>query len=718
MIMLDRLSFGLIRKVPVILQTEVSECGLASICMVSGYHGYHVDLQGLRCRFQLSLKGANLQSLIKIADCINLTTRAVSLDIDDLDKLKLPCILHWNFNHFVVLTDVSANSVSIIDPACGHRKLSLTNVSKSFTGVALELWPNSNFKEVNETKPLKLRSLMGRVTGLFRSFSQIFLLSLVLEVFNLVNPFYLQWVIDNVLVSADQNLLTTLAIGFGLLMLIQQCVELFRGWILMYAGTSLNVQWQANVFAHLLKLPIGYFEKRHLGDLVSRFNTVGVIQQTLTTSFIAAILDGLMSVVTLVLMFVYSPTLAWIAVGAMVLYALSRFAWYAPLRASTAEQIIHSAKQQSHFLESMRGVKTIKLFNRQDERRSSWISLLVNQINANLRTQKLGLFYKFMNGALFGLENILIVWFGAKFVMSGNFTVGALIAFNSYKGQFDARVSSLIDKFFEVRMLQLQGERLADVVLTDPEQTSGNLLENDIQLTSTTIQVKNLRFKYSDQEPYVIDDISFDINDGESVAIVGPSGGGKTTLVNILLGILAPNKGEILIGGKSINRIPINSLRNMIGTVLQDDVLFAGSIIDNISFFAQPIDQQWVEQCAQLAAIHDDIVGMPMGYNTLVGDMGTVLSGGQKQRILLARALYKRPKILFLDEATSHLDIERERIVNKSIKSLNITRVIVAHRPETIRSADRIMSIINGKLHISISKGKGDENLATMDAPA
>jgi ATP-binding cassette subfamily B protein RaxB len=562
----------------------------------------------------------------------------------------------------------------------------------------LELWPNPGFKPAEQKQTVRLRSLLGRTTGLFRSFAQIFLLALALEVFVLVSPFFLQWVLDNVLVSADRDLLTTLALGFGLLMLMQQAVSVVRGWVLMYMGTTLNMQWRANVFTHLLSLPVAYFEKRHLGDVVSRFGAIDTIQHTLTTSFLEAILDGIMTLATLVLMFVYNPMLAWVAAGAMVLYGIGRWIWFMPLRRATEEQIIHAAKQQTHFLETIRGVKTIKLFQRQDERRSNWLTLLVDQINADLRMQKLNLFIHSLNGLLFGLENILVIWLGAKLVMDGNFSVGMLMAFNAYKGQFDSRVSSLIDKFVEVKMLQLQGERLADIVLHESETTHGRMVGEDEIPLLPSLEVKGLRFRYAEQEPYVLDGVTFKIEAGESVAIVGPSGGGKTTLINVMLGILSPTEGEVLIGGLKVNQVGLDTLRLMVGTVLQDDVLFAGSIADNICFFEPQADQQWIEQCAKLAAIDNDIVVMPMSYNTLVGDMGTVLSGGQKQRILLARALYKRPKILFLDEATSHLDIERERLVNVAVKTLFMTRIIVAHRPETIGTADRAIVLAGGKV--------------------
>jgi len=693
----NALSWTFSRALPILLQTEATECGLACLAMVTGFYHYHVDLMALRRRFPISLKGATLSDIMRIAQKLNMGTRPLKLDLKDLDKLRLPCVLHWNFNHFVVIKEVQARQVIIHDPAMGARALSWDAVSKAFTGVALEVWPGPDFKPTREIHTVGLRQLMGRVSGLSNSLGQILVLALSLEIFGLISPFFLQWVMDNVLVAADRDLLTTLALGFGLLMLIQQAVSIVRSWVILYMGTNLNLQWRANIFTHLIQLPVEYFEKRHLGDIVSRFGAIDQIQHTVTTSFLEAILDGLMTIATLGMVFLYSPMLGGIATAAMTIYTISRWIWYGPLRNATDEQIVHAAKQQTHFLESIRGIKTIKLFQRQDHRRSSWLTLLVEQINANLRAQKLQLAYKLLNGLLFGIENILIIWLGARAVLDGNFSAGALMAVLAYKNQFDARASALVDKFYDLRMLRLQGARLADIVLTEPEATSSQHLTETCAI-APSISVNHLSFRYADQEPMILDDISFRIQAGESVAIVGPSGCGKTTLINILLGILHPTSGEVTIDGIGINRCGIDTLRALVGTVLQDDVLFAGSIADNIHFFDPQADQAWVEQCAEMAAIADEIRAMPMGYQTLVGDMGTVLSGGQKQRVLLARALYKRPKILFLDEATSHLDVAKEKIVNEAIKSLKMTRVIIAHRPETIATASRVILILNGKI--------------------
>ncbi|MFW1958154.1 peptidase domain-containing ABC transporter [Acinetobacter guillouiae] len=697
---LDRLSLGLGRKTPVILQTESSECGLACLAMIAGYYGYDSDLLTLRQKYPISQKGITLTTLVKIANKLHLITRPLKLELDELNKLRLPCILHWDLNHFVVLKSVSTTKITIIDPAFGEKQLNYDQASSHFTGIALELWPDSNFEEKKEKTSIRIFKLFGEIRGLWKSLGQILILALVLEVFSLVSPFFMQWVIDHAIVSADLNLLTTLAIGFGMLMVLSSLISLLQSWVVMHMATTLNVQWKANIFHHLVNLPTNFFQKRHLGDIISRFGSIDAIQRTLTTSFITAILDGLMTVFTLALMFIYSAKLAWIAIITMLIYVIIRWIWYAPLRRATEDQIVHAAKQNTHFMETMRGIKTIKQFEKQDHRQATWLTLFVDQINAGLTTQKLGLMFGFVNTLLFGIQNIVIVWLGASLVIEGEFTVGILMAFIAYKNQFGGRVSSLVDKFVEVKMLSLHGERLADIVLTDQERVDNNILDLDSseQIENTEIDVKSLKFRYSEDEPWIVNGITFNVSAGQSLAIVGATGCGKTTLMNLLLGNLKLEYGNIKFGSQSIKNLGQNKLRHLIASVAQDDVLFAGSISENISFFDHSVKQSWVEECAKMAAIHDEIMAMPMGYQTLVGDMGNILSGGQKQRVLLARALYRKPKILFLDEATSHLDIIKEKEINEMIKSLDITRIIIAHRPETIASVDRIIILNNGRI--------------------
>ena len=684
-------------RVPLVLQTEAAECGLACLAMVAGAHGLDSDLPTLRQRFSLSLKGVNLLDLVRMAEELRLHARALRAEIDDLAQLALPCILHWDLNHFVVLVGVRRGVATIHDPAHGVRQLKLEQVSRHFTGIVLELQPAADFVARVERRHVSLRQLLGRVTGLRRSLAQIFALALALEVFVLLSPFLLQWVVDDVLVSADRDLLVTLGVGFGLLVLLQAATAAIRSWAVLVLSATLNLQWLANVFAHLLRLPVEWFEKRHIGDIWSRFFAVQQIQKTLTTSFIEAVLDGALVVLTLAMMLVYSLRLSAVALAAVGAYALLRWAFFRPLRNATEEALVHEAKQSSHFLESLRGVQAIKQFNAQADRQSRFTSLVVDTMNAGIAGRKLELLFTSLHRLLFGLERVAVVWIGALLVLDQRFSVGMLFAFLAYKEQFATRVSALIDKVVDLKMLRLQGERLADIVLTAPEQTEASGIGRRLP-EMPAIELRDLRFRYSDGEPEVLAGVSLRIEPGESVAIVGPSGCGKTTLLKLILGIHAPTGGELLVGGMPLAQVGLQAWRGVVGVVMQDEPLFSGSIAENISFFDLRPDLDWVMHCARVASVHDDIDAMPMGYHTLIGDMGSSLSGGQRQRILLARALYRRPRILLLDEATSALDVDGERLVNQAVRQLALTRIIVAHRPETIASASRVIALQAGRV--------------------
>ncbi|KQH74105.1 peptidase domain-containing ABC transporter [Xylella fastidiosa subsp. sandyi] len=680
-----------------VLQSEVSECGLASLAMVANAHGKHLTLSQLRQRFPSSLKGAKLTHLVHIAQQLGFSTRPLRLDMEDLGKLKLPCILHWDLNHFVVLAKVGTTKVTIYDPAIGKRKLSLNEVSKYFTGIALELTTTTEFKQQKPPPSISARQLTGPIRGLWRALAQILLLSLALQVFVVLSPFYMQWVVDQVLVSADRDLLVVLGLGFGLVLLLQIAIGLFRSWSVIYLSSRLGLQWMGNVFAHLLKLPLEYFEKRHLGDLTSRMSSVQSIQKTLTTSFVEAIIDGLMTLVTLGLMLVYSWKLALVTLVAVVLYMVIRAVSYWPVRDCTEQQLVVGAKQQTHLLESLRGIQSLKVACEESLRRSTYENLLNDTVNQEVRLARMSLGFSTASQLVFGLERIAVIWYGATLALSNVFSVGMLIAYLSYKDQFASRISSLIDKWVEFRMLRLHGERLADIVLTPPEEDY-ELPEMQLPKKEPDIEVEGLSFRYGEDEPWVLKDCSFKVAAGESVAIIGASGCGKTTLMKLLLGLLKPTAGTIRISGRDLHKFGTRNVRSIVGAVMQDDQLFAGSVADNISFFDPDFDLERIEAAAKLAAIHEDIAAMPMGYHALIGDMGSALSGGQKQRVILARALYRQPKLLFLDEATSHLDVMRERLVNDAVHQLKLTKVIVAHRPETIASTDRVVILDHGRI--------------------
>lgn len=694
---LDRLAFGGRQRLPMVLQTEAAECGLASLAMIAGHYGYRTDLIHLRRRYGLSLKGATLRELMRIADDIGLATRPLRLELSELSELRLPCILHWDLNHFVVLESVDRAGIRIHDPSFGVRRLPLAAASRHFTGVALELYPTARFSTAAPAPRVRSAQLLGRISGIRRTLTQLLSLALAIEVFAMLAPLFLGWVVDHVVVSADRDLLLTLALGFLLLLLMQTTVSAMRGWMLLGLNVSLKVQSRANLFSHLVDLPTAFFDGRHLGDVMSRFGSQDAILEAITSELVEAVLDGLMAALTLTIMFVFAPGLALLVALGAVLYALLRWASYTPLRRASAEAIVWAAKRDTHFLETLRGIRTIKLFNAQENRRADWLNLLVETINHQLTADKLRLLFRTVNALLLGGLAILVIWLGARQILDGALSVGLLIAFIAYKDQFLGRVSELINRAVDLTMLRLHAERLADIALTEPERRSP-FRASDAHHLPASIELRDVSFRYAAHEPLVLDKVSLRIEAGESLALVGPSGGGKTTLLKILMGLLEPTSGQILVNGEPLARVGLENYRAMLGVVMQDDQLFAGSIADNICFFAETYDEERVEACARMAAIHDDIVGMPMGYGSLIGDMGTILSGGQKQRVLIARALYRRPGILLLDEATSHLDVAREKAVNEALRALRPTRVVIAHRPETIRASDRVLALENGRI--------------------
>lgn len=690
---LKEVEFGWRSKTPVILQVEAAECGIACLAMVMGHYGNKIDLATLRRRFSVSIKGVTLRDLINTADRVGLSSRAVRLDLEDLRNLRKPCILHWGLNHFVVLTHVSDKKIRINDPATGRRTVSMEEVSREFTGVALELIPNENFRKKDERETLRLRDLFRRVAGLRPALTLLFCLSLGLEVLALIMPMISQIVIDEVVVTNDRDLLKTIAVGMVLLLLLQMLIGTVRQWAILIMGTRVGLEWNTGLFDHLSRLPLDYFSKRHVGDVLSRFGSLGAIQKTLTTDMVQTVMDGMMAIGMAAMLFIYGGWLGMIAMVATALDILLRLVTYRIYREASEEQIVVDAKQQSHFIETLRSMASVKLLGLRERRRTAWLNLAIDSINIHLRLQRYDLIYGRLGELIFGADRLIMMVLGATAVMDGRMSVGMLVAFLSYKDQFAGRIGSLVGSAFQLRMLNIQTERLSDIIMTDPEPV-GTLPLPAVKKTGVIepghLTCTDLAARYGVQEPWIFKDISLDIAPGSSVAIVGPSGCGKTTLLKALMGLTSPDEGEIRLNGTNISTLTLEGYRNRIAGVLQDDGLFTGSLADNISGFAEEQDMALIEECAARAAILDDIRRMPMGFETLVGDMGSGLSGGQKQRVILARALYRRPEILFLDEATSHLDEQTEQRVAEALRDLKITRVMVAHRPATIAYAEKI----------------------------
>jgi ATP-binding cassette subfamily B protein RaxB len=682
------------------LQSEATECGLACLATIAGHHGCDVDLRALRQRFPVSLKGVTLAQLMRHAARLHLATRALRCEPDDLGKLQLPCILHWDLDHFVVLERYARGAAAIVDPARGRRRVAAPELASSFTGVALELAPTATFVPIRTRRRLRLSALTGRVIGLGRALGNLLVVAAALEVVALVTPFVTQFIVDGALVSGDRDLLTLAVVGGTTLLAVDFVLRMVRGWIGLRIDQQMAVQWTANLFVHLLRLPIRFFEQRHLGDITSRFASLTTIRSTLTNGAITAAIDGVMSIATLTLMLAYSLRLASIALGALAVYLAIRVASYRPLRAASEERIVLSARENSYFLESIRAVSPLKLYGRVAERVSRWQNLMIDVQNRDVATQRMALWFASAASLIAGTEGLLLLYVGGLSVLDRAMSLGMLLAFLAYRQQFGERTTKLIDLAIEVRMLGLHAERLADIALEAPEPEPA--VDADLAQIVPRIELRDLSFRYADGEPWILRHVDLVVESGETIAIVGASGCGKTTLLKLLLGLHEPTEGEIRIGAAG-DALPIGQLgnaayRNIIGTVMQDDALLSGSLAENIACFDPQPDRDGVEKAARLAAVHDDIVAMPMGYQTLVGEMGSSLSGGQRQRILLARALYKQPKVLALDEATSHLDVDNERRVNAAIQALSLTRITIAHRPETIAAAGRVVVLDGGRI--------------------
>lgn len=687
----DKLRFWQQNRLPVLLQSEAAECGLACLAMIADYYGDHSSLIGMRQQFSLSLRGATLHDLIQFGERLNFSSRPLRIELEDLANLATPCILHWDLNHFVVLKSANSRGVIIHDPAFGERRMNKSEVSGHFTGIALELRPTKEFRRVAAPHSLRFSDFWQSVHGLKRSLGLIFLLSSILQLFVLAAPYYMQIVIDDVVLTGNLSLLTVLGLGFFLLLVFEVVTSALRGLALLHLGSSLNIQLGANLFHHLIRLPMQFFEKRHMGDIVSRFGSLQQIRQLLTTGLTAAIIDGMMTITTFALMLVYSATLSFVVLAALALYLVARLATYQSFRNISEQEISAKAEENSNFMETVRGIQAIKLFGAELKREGLWQNRFASAINQNIRLGNFSTSFTAINRLLFGTENILVIYLAARMVVSGDFTIGMLVAFMAYKLQFMTKAGSLIEKLIEFKMLGLHFDRLSDIVLTAKEKQHGATTQP--VAIKGRLSLRNISYRYSDATPNVLSNISLDIAPGEAVAITGPSGCGKSTLLKLMVGLNAPTEGEIYIDDTPLSQIGSAHYRRQIAVVMQNDDLLSGSVAENIAFFEHDFDIERIQQCAQLAAIHDDIVQMPMGYNSLVGDMGASLSGGQKQRIILARALYRQPKILFMDEATSHLDSKLEGDINKAVKALDMTRIIVAHRAETIRSADREINL-------------------------
>lgn len=690
-------------RLPIILQAEAAECGVACLAMVAHYFGHRASLSEIRRRFSVSLKGTTLKALVDMADGLGLASRAVRLELDELGDLKCPAILHWDLSHYVVLRRVRRNHLEIHDPARGVRRISIAEASRSFTGVALELTPTAGFELKAKAETVRFADVFGRTRGLVNPIVQIFLLSAVVQVFGLLAPMLNQMTVDEAINRGDASLLTVLAIGIGMVVVISASVNLLRGFVGLYMGTQLSFQLETNLLRHVLRLPVSWFEKRHIGDVMSRFNSLSPVEAVFTGSIGAALLDSFMLIAALVMMLIYSPFLSSIEAASIVVFLGVRLAAFPYFRSKSQEALHRAAQVQTIFLETLRGARTFKLFGTEGDRISLWQNEQARSINTTVELSRFRLFGEFGTSLINGVQTVVVWFLGAKMVIKGDMTLGMLLAFRAYTEQFSTAATGLVGQFFTYRNARIHLDRLADVIHAEPEHEGVMTARHQAPLRGG-IGVRDLSFRYSEHEPWVLRQVSLNIEPGAFVCLTGPSGQGKTTLLKLLLGFYEPDEGGITYDGLDLRTLGTRHVRMNSAVVMQDDQLLSGTIAENIAFFDFDRDQAEIEAAAKAAQIHDEIGRLPMGYLTLLGDMGSSLSSGQRQRVLIARALYRKPKILFFDEGTSNLDPDNEHRVMEVIRSLPITRVVIAHHAEAILGADVVVAV--GNTGVTVSDGR------------
>jgi ATP-binding cassette subfamily B protein RaxB len=678
-------------------QTEVAECGLACLGIAAEHFGSQVDLSVLRQKYQIPSRGLTLKQIKEIAADMQLVGRAVQCELDELAELRCPAILHWGLNHFVVLLRARGKRYRIHDPALGVLDLDRKKVSRQFTGIAMELAPAPSFTRRMERSPLQLASWFRLTPGMYGALAQVVLLSLLLQVYVLASPLYVQLALDQGALKGDQELLWVLALGFGMFCVFNACGELLRGIVVARLTALLNVDMSLRLFRHLLRLPLPWFQRRKLADILSRFDAIGPIRELMSGVLVVTLVDGALAVVTLVMMFVVSPSLAWMVVAGLAVYVVIRLcSMPVSLRLSMAAITARIAENGKR-IESIRAIQTLKVMGAERERESDWANKFAMTVKADQANTVANAVFGTAQSLCDHAVRIALIFVGAHAIMRGDMSVGLFYSFLSYQAQFSAKASNLFEQAVKWRMTDIFSHRLADIVLTPQEPdidrpgTAALALRGEVEFSQ-------LGFAYSNFEQAIFRDVTLRIAPGEFVAIVGASGSGKSTLLKVLCGLYPATSGEVRIDGRTLASWGAGRIRQAFGVVMQDDELLSGTIAENVAFFSDDIDMDLVWECLRHAAIEDDVLRLPLRDQTLIGDMGTNLSGGQKQRLLLARALYRRPAILVLDEATSHLDVARERQVNQALQAMRITRIVVAHRHETIAAADRIVRLENGRI--------------------
>ena len=671
------------QSLPMTFQSQINECGLACLTMICNYHGMQLDIRTLRSRTGLAATATSVKQLLLAAEDIGLQGRALKIEIAELRQIAMPAILHWDLDHFVVLKKLTkVNSEAVIhDPAIGIRKYAMSELGKHCSGIALEFVPNRSFQPATRASAIGLSDLFMPIPGYFRSLVTIFLLSLLIQVLSILAPLYLQFVIDQGLSKGDMDVVFLIALLFVVVTLAKALVSYCRGLVLLDFTNEFGFHLVSRVFGHLLRLPLEFFEKRALGDIVSRFSSLEAIKQLLTQEMISAVVDGILSLITIVFLFLYSPLLALLVVCFVSLSALLRWLTIPAEKHRRQVAIVSDAKQQSKFLENIKTVGVTKLHGIERDRCADWQNSYIECINSSLRLSQLQLGVVSLQSLIFGLDHIATIYFGVRLVDSSEITLGQLMGFVFLKQHFSNSVTALLPKLADLQMVKLELERVADIVLEKVEQRSSSI-PLLVPALKGRLELDAISFNYPGTHSPILKNLSVLVEPGDLVLVTGRSGCGKSTLLKLILGLQQPDSGRILFDNKSLQMLGLDALREQISAVLHGDALLAGDIAYNINLGTEPNNESRLIMASSRSGLHEVVCGLPLGYRTRVGELGNSFSAGQVQRLLIARALYRLPKILVLDEALSHLGTAPAKQILRRIRRLGITAIVVSHNPD------------------------------------
>ncbi|MEV7965782.1 peptidase domain-containing ABC transporter [Sphaerisporangium sp. NPDC088356] len=681
------------KRVPVILQNAISECGAASLAMVLSFHGHRLSLHELTDRLQVGRDGLTALAIVAGARESGLNAKAFSLEPDDLDRIPMPAVVHWQFNHFVVVEHWAPDRVDIVDPARGRRRLTAEEFNEGFTGVLLAFEPGPTFRRGRSSAASTwrrefLKTLLMRRRGLL---AQVLFASLLLQVLGLALPLFSEVLVDRVLPLGADTFLTLIGAGLLLATATQFVVGALRSVLLVSVRASADAELTRGVVSHLIALPYRYFALRGTGDLVTRASSVAVLREMLTGQILSALLDGPLAVIYLIVVFARDPLFGVCLVGIALLQIVLLLATTRRVNHLAQQELIAYSATQSHLIQAISGIETLKASGAERQAMEQWSKNFTTQLNADIRggiTQGL---LEAALGAIRVLAPLGLLWVGAWRVLDGELTLGSLLALNAIAIAALTPLSSLMSSLQSLQQAGAHFDRLSDILTSDPEPSDGI----EVLRLRGAVELRNVGFRYDPRSPWTLQDISLRILPGQKVALVGPSGSGKSTLARLLLALHTPTTGEIRYDGVPVSELNLRTLRRQFGVVTQDPSLFTGTIRENIALNDPEAPFARVVEAARIARLDDEIRQMPMGYETMLTE-GVGLSGGQKQRLALARALLSRPKILLLDEATSNLDSESEAAIESHLAQLTQTRIVIAHRLSTIRDADLILVVDGG----------------------